>query len=156
MNTFSDATNFAGFFNYPTTRSVLENFCVYHVSAPGQEEGAPSLPEEYVIQSIKSIIYVEKHKNIHINHQIYFDSYIYPTMDELAAQLLFVMSHFGLKSIIGFGVGAGANILARFALNHSEKVAALCLINCSSTASGWMEWGYQSFNARYEFPFTFF
>lgn len=70
-------------------------------------------------------------------------------MDELAAQLLFVMSNFGLKTIIGFGVGAGANILARFALNHSDKVGALCLINCSSTTSGWMEWGYQSFNARY-------
>lgn len=76
------------------------------------------------------------------------NSYVYPTMDELAAQLLFVLSHFGLKSIIGFGVGAGANILARFALNHSDKVGALCLINCSSTTSGWMEWGYQSFNAR--------
>lgn len=70
-------------------------------------------------------------------------------MDELAAQLLFVLSNFGLKTVIGFGVGAGANILARFALNHSDKVGALCLINCSSTTSGWMEWGYQSFNARY-------
>lgn len=29
-------------------RTLLENFCVYHVTAPGQEEGAPSLPEEYV------------------------------------------------------------------------------------------------------------
>lgn len=70
-------------------------------------------------------------------------------MDELAAQLLFILSNFGLKTVIGFGVGAGANILARFALNHSDKVGALCLINCSSTTSGWMEWGYQSFNARY-------
>lgn len=70
-------------------------------------------------------------------------------MDELAAQLLFVLSNFGLKSVVGFGVGAGANILARFALNHSDKVGALCLLNCNSTTSGWMEWGYQSFNARY-------
>lgn len=70
-------------------------------------------------------------------------------MDDLAAQLLFVLSNFGLKSVIGFGVGAGANILARFALAHSDKVGALCLINCNSTTSGWMEWGYQSFNARY-------
>lgn len=69
-------------------------------------------------------------------------------MDELAAQLSFVLLHFGLRSIIGFGVGAGANILARFALNNSDKVGALCLINCISTKSSWMEWGYQSFNAR--------
>ncbi|XP_043867033.1 protein NDRG3 isoform X3 [Drosophila mojavensis] len=115
------ATSFAGFFNYPVMRGLLENFCVYHVTAPGQEEGAPTLPEDYV----------------------------YPTMDELAAQLLFVLSHFGLKSVIGFGVGAGANILARFAHANPDKVGALCLINCVSTQSGWIEWGYQSFNARF-------
>lgn len=73
---------------------------------------------------------------------------MYPTMDELCSQLLFVMSHFGLKSIIGFGVGAGANILVRFALIHPDKVGALCLVNCSSTQAGWIEWGYQSMNAR--------
>ncbi|EDW02152.1 protein NDRG3 isoform X6 [Drosophila grimshawi] len=115
------ATSFAGFFNFPVMRGLLENFCVYHVTAPGQEEGAPTLPEDYV----------------------------YPTMDDLAAQLLFVLSHFGLKSVIGFGVGAGANILARFAHGHPDKVGALCLINCVSTQSGWIEWGYQSFNARF-------
>ena len=49
-------------------------------------------------------------------------SYIYPTIDELAAQLQFVLSHFRLKSVIGFGVGAGANILARFALNNPDRV----------------------------------
>ncbi|KAG4073716.1 hypothetical protein HA402_000940 [Bradysia odoriphaga] len=115
------ATSFAGFFNYPTMRALLDNFCVYHVTAPGQEDGAPTLPEDY----------------------------LYPTIDELSAQLLFVLSHFGCKSVIGFGVGAGANILARFALNNPDKVGALCLINCNSTPSGWIEWGYQSFNARY-------
>lgn len=76
-------------------------------------------------------------------------SYIYPTMDELAAQIDYVMTHFGLKSFIGFGVGAGANILARFALNNQDKVSALCLINCVSTPAGWIEWGYQKLNARY-------
>jgi pimeloyl-ACP methyl ester carboxylesterase len=46
-------------------------------------------------------------------------------MDELAEQINFIMSHFLLKSIIGFGVGAGGNVLARFALAHPEKVRML-------------------------------
>lgn len=70
-------------------------------------------------------------------------------MDELANQLDYVLSHFGLRSFIGFGVGAGANILARFALNNPNKVSALCLINCVSTQAGWIEWGYQKLNARH-------
>lgn len=113
-------TSFAGFFNYPSMRGLLDNFCVYHVTAPGQEEGAPTLPENY----------------------------IYPTMDELAAQISYVLTHFGLKSVIGFGVGAGANILSRFAYTNPDKIGALCLINCVSTQAGWIEWGYQTFNAR--------
>jgi pimeloyl-ACP methyl ester carboxylesterase len=77
-----------------------------------------------------------------------FFSFVYPTMDELANQLLFVLSHFGLKTVIGFGVGAGANILVRFALQHPDKIGALCLVNCSSTQAGWIEWGYQTMNSR--------
>lgn len=41
-----DASTFTGFFNYPTMRALLDNFCVYHVTAPGQEEGAPTFVEE--------------------------------------------------------------------------------------------------------------
>lgn len=43
---FSDISSFQAFFNYIDMRVLLENFCVYHVNAPGQEEGAPTLPEE--------------------------------------------------------------------------------------------------------------
>ncbi|KAI5701411.1 hypothetical protein M8J75_009160 [Diaphorina citri] len=114
-------SNFQAFFNFSDMRSLLENFSVYHVNAPGQEEGAQPLA----------------------------DDYIYPTMDELSNQLLFVLSYFGLHSVIGLGVGAGGNILARFALSHPEKVEALCLVNVVSTQSGWIEWGYQKINSRY-------
>ncbi|KAK2587054.1 hypothetical protein KPH14_011007 [Odynerus spinipes] len=114
-------SSFQAFFNYIDMRVLLENFCVYHVNAPGQEDNAPTLAEDYV----------------------------YPSMEELAEQLLFVLGHFDLRSIIGFGVGAGANILARFALAHPEKVNALCLINCVSTQAGWIEWGYQKLNVRH-------
>lgn len=43
-------------------------------------------------------------------------------MDELANQINYVLGHFGIKTFIAFGVGAGANILARFALVHPQKV----------------------------------
>lgn len=43
---FPDISSFQAFFNYIDMRVLLENFCVYHVNAPGQEEGAPTLPEE--------------------------------------------------------------------------------------------------------------
>lgn len=43
---FLVATNFGSFFNYPVMRALLEHFCVYHITAPGQEENAPNLPEE--------------------------------------------------------------------------------------------------------------
>lgn len=111
---------FQPFFNFVDMRALLENFCVYHVNAPGQEDGAPSLPEDY----------------------------LYPTMDELANQLNYVLGHFGIKTFIGFGVGAGANILARFALVHPQKVDALALINCTSNQAGWIEWAYQKMNSR--------
>ncbi|XP_057671759.1 protein NDRG3 isoform X2 [Diorhabda carinulata] len=114
-------SNFQAFFNYIDMRALLENFCVYHINAPGQEEGARTLPEDY----------------------------IYPSMDELANQICYVMTHFGLKQFIGFGVGAGANILCRYALNHPEHVSALCLVNCVSTQAGWIEWGYQKLNTRH-------
>jgi len=113
-------SNFQAFFNFVDMRLLLQNFCIYHVNAPGQEEGAATLPETYV----------------------------YPTMDDLAEQLVDVLSHFGLKRVIGFGVGAGGNILCRFCLNHPDKVDALCVINCISTQAGWIEWGYQKLNSR--------
>lgn len=43
---FSDASNFQAFFNYSEMRVLLDNFSVFHVNAPGQEEGAATLPEK--------------------------------------------------------------------------------------------------------------
>lgn len=114
-------SNFQAFFNFSEMRNLIQNFCIYHVNALGQEEGAPTLPEGFV----------------------------FPTMEEISEQISDVMLHFDLKSFIGFGVGVGANILVRFALNHPERVDALCLLNCVSTTAGWIEWGYQKLNSRH-------
>ncbi|XP_063851879.1 protein NDRG3-like isoform X4 [Scylla paramamosain] len=114
-------TNFQAFFLYPEMRNVVNNFCIVHVNAPGQEEGAPTLPEGYV----------------------------YPTMEELADTITCVKNHLHLRSFIGFGVGLGANVLARYATKYPNYVDALVLVNCSSTQAGWIEWGYQKLNIRH-------
>jgi len=41
----TDVANFQAFFNFSEMRSLLQNFCVYHINAPGQEEGATAFPE---------------------------------------------------------------------------------------------------------------
>ena len=42
----SDVSCFQGFFNFPDMQPILKHFCVYHVNAPGQEQGAAQLPEK--------------------------------------------------------------------------------------------------------------
>lgn len=114
-------TCFQGFFNYPDLQPIMKHFCVYHLNAPGMEEGAMNLNPDFV----------------------------YPTMDELAEAVLTVADHFSVKRFIGFGVGSGANILARFAMKHQSRVDSLVLVNATSTRPGWIEWGYQKLNSWY-------
>ncbi|XP_076470455.1 protein NDRG3-like isoform X3 [Babylonia areolata] len=116
-------TCFQGFFSFSEMQPILRHFCVFHVNAPGQEEGALYLKPEFV----------------------------YPTMDQLAEAVHHVVEHYGLKSIIGFGVGAGANVLTRYELAHHDRVDSLVLVNPYATQAGWIEWGYQKMNSWYLF-----
>ena len=117
----NNVTNFQAFFNYADTKLFLDCFSVLHINAPGQEDNATPLP----------------------------DNYTYPTMDQLAEQIEAVCKHFEVKSFIGLGVGTGANILSRFALKHPDVVDGLFLINPTSTKAGWTEWLYQKVNTYY-------
>ncbi|RNA09150.1 NDRG3 isoform X3 [Brachionus plicatilis] len=114
-------SQFHGFFDYPDNQSLMESFCCYHINALGQEESAPSLPQNFV----------------------------YPTCDQLAETVVDVINHFNLKAVICFGVGLGANILSRFCLLHPDLVNGCVLLNCVSTKCGWIEWGYQKWNRWY-------
>ena len=106
---------FLGFFNFTENRPLLDNFCIFHLDAPGQEDNSDDLPEEYS----------------------------YPTIDELSDMIGEVVDFFEIKRFIGFGIGAGANILCRYALWHPTRVEALVLVELVASNGGWIEWGYQ-------------
>uniref|UniRef100_A0A8C5FPJ5 NDRG family member 4 n=1 Tax=Gadus morhua TaxID=8049 RepID=A0A8C5FPJ5_GADMO len=103
---------FNSFFNSEDMLEITKHFVVCHVDAPGQQIGASPLPQ----------------------------GYLYPTMDQLAGMLPSVVQHFGFKSIVGVGVGAGAYILAKFALIFPDLVEGLVLLNIDPNGKGWIDW----------------
>ncbi|KAM6909591.1 protein NDRG1-like [Xenentodon cancila] len=102
---------FETLFNHEDVQEIVRHLPVCHVEAPGQHEGAKTLPAVYS----------------------------YPSMDQLSEAVPAVLKHFGLRSVIGLGVGAGAYILAKFALNHPDLVDGLVLININPNAEGIMD-----------------
>nr|XP_020508419.1 protein NDRG4 isoform X6 [Labrus bergylta] len=103
---------FNSFFNNEDMQEITKHFVVCHVDAPGQQIGASQMPQGYQ----------------------------YPTMDQLAGMLPTVVQHFGFKSIVGIGVGAGAYILAKFALIFPDMVEGLVLLNIDPNGKGWIDW----------------
>ncbi|XP_013403855.1 protein NDRG3 isoform X17 [Lingula anatina] len=132
-------TNFQGFFSYGDMQPILRHFCVYHINAPGQHDGALPLMQSTEPHDDPAMPLVKGADK----------RYHFPSMDELSEMILPVLQFYGIKHFIGFGMGAGANILTRFALNHPEKVDALALVNCTASVSGWTEWGWQKLNTWY-------
>ncbi|XP_041739446.2 protein NDRG1 isoform X3 [Coregonus clupeaformis] len=105
-------TCFDPMFQHEDMQEIMQHFAVCHIDAPGQHEGANT----------------------------FSNGYEYPSMDQLSESLPLVLKHFGLKSVIGIAVGAGAYILARFALDYPVLVEGLVLININPCAEGWMDW----------------
>ncbi|XP_038154319.1 protein NDRG3-like isoform X2 [Cyprinodon tularosa] len=103
---------FNSLFNYEDMQEVTQNFSVLHVDAPGQQENAPTFPPGYQ----------------------------YPSLEQLAEMLPPVLVQLQVKSVIGIGVGAGAHILTRLALNEPSLVEGLVLIDINPCAKGWVDW----------------
>ncbi|XP_040569855.1 protein NDRG3 [Lepeophtheirus salmonis] len=114
-------SNFQAFFNYPDMVEIAEKFCVYHVNAPGQEEGAEIISE-------------------HVE---------YPNMEDLAEIVNEVINELKIVRYVGIGVGLGGNVLLRHAYRYPERLHCLVLVNTLCTVPGWVEWGYQKRNVNH-------
>ena len=63
-------------------------------------------------------------------------------------QVEYVLHYFGVPHCVGFGVGLGANVLARLAHRRPTMVDGLILVNCNSNTAGWIEWVYHKVNIK--------
>lgn len=61
-------------------------------------------------------------------------------MTTISHGLVEVLDALRVPYVIGLGEGAGANILARFGMNHPQRALGLILIHCTSTVAGVMEY----------------
>jgi len=104
-------TMYLDFVEHPKMRPVRDKTVWVHVNVPGQEPDAPDLP----------------------------DGFVFPKMQMIAEELINVLDHLKLKEVVCFGEGAGANILARFAIAHIHRVMGVCLLHATGTAAGFME-----------------
>ncbi|XP_015972317.1 protein NDL2 [Arachis duranensis] len=91
---------------------LLHNFCIYHISPPGHELGAPEIAPDYPVLSV----------------------------DDLADQITEVLNFFGLSAVMCMGVAAGAYILTLFAMKYRQRVLGLILVSPLCKEPSWTEW----------------
>jgi len=113
-------SNYKNFFNCPCMAPLLSHFSIYHINAPGQEQGAALIPADMP----------------------------YPTMEQLSEVVEYVCHNYGISSCIALGSGLGANILARLAWRRPKLVEGLILINCDIQKAGWLEWSYHKVSMK--------
>ncbi|KAL4007204.1 hypothetical protein ACER0C_001056 [Sarotherodon galilaeus] len=110
---------FSPLFKFEEMQEIVKNFTLIHIDAPGQEEGAAAYPAGYQ----------------------------YPSMETISEMIPAVLQFFNFRTVIGVGVGAGAYILARFALANPDAVEGLVLINIDTNARGWIDWAAQKLSS---------
>ena len=68
-----------------------------------------------------------------------FFSRKYPSLDEVANELINVVDQLNIPQAVLFGEGAGANIACRFAIEYPSRVHGLVLVHPTGTTAGFME-----------------
>ncbi|VDN52642.1 unnamed protein product [Dracunculus medinensis] len=64
----------------------------------------------------------------------------FPTLDQIGEDLVCVLDKLDVKTCIAFGEGAGANIICRFAMSSPNRIMGICLVHCTSTTAGIIEY----------------
>ncbi|XP_054165492.1 uncharacterized protein ZK1073.1-like [Oppia nitens] len=105
-------TEFHKLVEHPCMAKLKARSVWLHVEIPGQEFDAPDLPE----------------------------SLEFPSMDTLAEELVNVLNYFNIKYCVTLGEGAGANIIARFAIAHPDRVLGNILIHPTPNVEGVMQY----------------
>jgi len=103
----SSYKNWLEFTSHPSMADVCKRAVFLHVCLPGQEPGAPDLPENYV----------------------------FPKMRELGAALVTILDQLRVPRVVGLGEGAGANLVTRLAMMCPDRVHGIVAINNTATAS---------------------
>lgn len=108
----SNYSSFHDLVEHPCMSEIKPRSVFIHVDVPGQEDNAEDFPNDYQ----------------------------FPTIQMLGEDLVTVLDHLKVNLVVGFGEGAGANILVRFAMAHQSRVLGLVLIHCVATSVGMMEY----------------
>jgi pimeloyl-ACP methyl ester carboxylesterase len=106
-----DHTMYLEFVEHPKMAAIRNRTVWVHVNVPGQGQDAKDLPNEYV----------------------------FPSMQQIGEDLVDILNQLKIKEVICFGEGAGANILARFAMAHIQRVLGVCLLHTTGSAAGLLE-----------------
>ncbi|CAH8596725.1 unnamed protein product [Schistosoma intercalatum] len=163
-------TSFLSLFNNPEMRVITENFTVYHICAPGHHENATNISfglipkitplspndepgQDQVLLSSQPDIQKQRQsvssvtgsrgsifEAVRRRSSLLMNRSRYPNMDQLADMITSVLVHFGINYFLGFGMGAGSNILARYALRYPDQVLGLFLINPNASTHGYYQW----------------
>ncbi|XP_074643612.1 uncharacterized protein ZK1073.1-like isoform X2 [Tubulanus polymorphus] len=96
---------------HPAMTNITKRAQWIHIDAPGQEDESPDLAPDTK----------------------------YATMQELGEGLREVLDQLNVSQVVCLGEGAGANILARFAMKNDDRVLGVVLIHCTGTTAGFME-----------------
>jgi len=99
------------FLSNPAMEDINRRGAFIHVDVPGQEDESPDLPSDYT----------------------------FPSMQSLGEDLVCILDQLDVKQVVGVGEGAGANIIARFAMAQPDRVLGCVLIHCTGTTAGVME-----------------